>query len=243
MTYVFFFSALLALAEDAAGCDPDGDDDCSEEIYGIRPSSTVTIISTVSGVISCFFAPIIGAVTDFTPYRKALGISTAIFLTLLQAVLIGTVRGTWVAMSIIFAISSFVYEAQSIACFSFLPEIARLIDEHTMATFSSKFSIIQFISMLLFVLTISGISAGFGLNAVQTSHLSQSIGVVCLATGFSAWRKMPFVPAKNKVPPGKNIITAGFSQNWKTFKGINEHYGNGLRWFLLANTFGYAGMC
>jgi len=95
--------------------------------------------------------------------------------------------------------------------------------------------------MLLFVLTISGISAGFGLNAVQTSHLSQSIGVVCLATGFSAWRKMPFVPAKNKVPPGKNIITAGFSQNWKTFKGINEHYGDGLRWFLLANTFGYAG--
>lgn len=241
MTYVFFFAALLSLAEEAAGCDADGDDDCSEEIYGIRPSSTITIISTFSGLISCFFAPIIGAITDFTPYRKALGITTAIFLTLLQVVLIGTVEGTWIAMSVIFAISSFVYQAQSIACFSFLPDIARLVDERTMATFSSKFSIIQFVSMLLFVLAVTGISAGFGLDEVETAHVSQSMGVVCLGIGFSAWRKMPFVPAKNKIPPGKSIISAGFSQNWKTLKGINSHYGDGLRWFLLANTFGYAG--
>ena len=52
---------------------------------------------------------------------------------------------------------------------------------------------------------------------------------------------MPEVPANRKIPENQNILTAGFRQNWNTFKGIHAYYGDGLKWFLISYSFGSAG--
>ena len=116
--------------------------------------------------------------TDFTPYRKLLGIISASFLTLAQAVLFFTIQSTWLYMAILVAFTSFILQVQVLAIFSYLPEIARMVDDRTMATFSSRFTMLQFSSESLFVLIIIGISISFGLDDVETSHVAQIFSVV-----------------------------------------------------------------
>merc|ERR1719232_1719633 len=110
-----------------------------------------------------------------------------------------------------------------------------------MADLNSRFVIIQRITMLLFVAFITCISFMLGLDEVTTSHVCMSISAVLITIGFREWTKMPHVPPRNQLPEGQGLVSAGYNQNWITAKGINEHYGDGLKWYLFAFAFGFAG--
>jgi len=56
MTNVFLSTSLLNLAKNAAGCDVD-DDNCSNKVYGFRPSSFITIIAVLSGILAALLMP------------------------------------------------------------------------------------------------------------------------------------------------------------------------------------------
>jgi len=242
MSNIFLFTSILYLANKDAGCDNDDEESCDKKIYGIRPSSLLPIGATATGLLACFFTPVMGALIDFTPYRKLLGIISASFLTFAQAILFFTMQETWLYMAILVVFNSFILQVQVLAIFSYLPEIARMVDDRTMATFTSRFTMLQFASMGIFVLIITMISTAFGLDDVDTSHVSQLFSIIVLSIGFSAWRLMPEVPANRKIPSDKNIITAGFAQNLNTFKGIHKYYGDGLKWFLISYSFGSPGV-
>merc|ERR1712151_1442290 len=89
-----------------------------------------------------------GGIVDFTPHRRLVGIFSAISLVLLQAIFIGTTESTWLFMAFLKAITDFVYHAQELATFSYLPEMATIVDDQTMAHFSSIFSMLQFLSVV-----------------------------------------------------------------------------------------------
>merc|ERR1712151_908023 len=122
-----------------------------------------------------------GGIVDFTPHRRLVGIFSAISLVLLQAIFIGTTESTWLFMAFLKAITDFVYHAQELATFSYLPEMATIVDDQTMAHFSSIFSMLQFLSVLIFLVLIIIISLGFHLDDVAVNHVSQSI---CTVLGF-----------------------------------------------------------
>jgi len=145
-------------------------------------------------------------------------------------------------MAILQSIAGFLYQVQVLATYSYLPDIGRLVDEQKMTSFTSKFIMLQFSAQALFLVLIIGLSLALKLNDVLSAQVSQGINVVVLVIGFTiAWRMMPKVPKRHDIPPGRSLITAGFVQNFKTFIGINKHYGNGLRWFLIGCTFASAG--
>lgn len=196
----------------------------------------------ISGILTCFLTPVIGAMIDFTPYRKCLGVFSASFITVAQATLIGTAESTWFFMALLLACNNFMLQIQAIAICSYLPEIARLVDDKTMATFNCRFTLMVFAAESFFVLTVIGISYNFELNEVDTSHVAQTLSAIVLAIGLTAWKLMPTAPANRKVASDKNLITAGFAQNWNTFKGINTYYHDGLKWFLISYCFGAAGV-
>lgn len=104
MANVFLSSALLYLANEAAGCiDEEGNliEDCDGKVYGFVPASLITNVAVISGLLTALFMPVVGAIIDYTPHRRLVGIATAVLITVMQGIQIGTVQKTWFAMAIL----------------------------------------------------------------------------------------------------------------------------------------------
>lgn len=133
---IFLSSSLLYLANVEAGCiedseearqqdDPLSGEDCDGRVYGLTPNTIVTNAAVISGLLAALFTPLVGAIVDYTPYRRTLGIWTAILLTIMEAAQIYTVQETWFPMACLLAIIGFVFHLQFLPAYAYLPEIAR----------------------------------------------------------------------------------------------------------------------
>ncbi len=65
---------FLTLAKIEAGCELDNSSEneyteCEGKVHGFKPSSLISISATVSGILSCFLLPFLGAVVDYTRRR------------------------------------------------------------------------------------------------------------------------------------------------------------------------------
>jgi MFS-type transporter involved in bile tolerance (Atg22 family) len=85
--------ALLALASQQAGCTKVYD--CEKTVYGLKPSSLLTTVTSVIGVLAALGMPIFGAVVDRTPYRRRIGIITACIVIATTAVQISVGTVDW----------------------------------------------------------------------------------------------------------------------------------------------------
>jgi hypothetical protein len=135
MSNIFLSSSFIYLASEQAGCvDEEGNvmEDCDEKVYGFKPASFVTNIAVISGVLSALFMPLVGAMIDYTPYRKAAGVGSAVVLVMIQAAQIGTVSATWLAMAVLQALAGFLYQVQVLAVYAYLPDMAYILGEETM---------------------------------------------------------------------------------------------------------------
>jgi MFS transporter, UMF1 family len=246
MANIFLSASLLYLASQEAKClteDDEVDGDCTNRVYGFLPSSLVTNIAVISGLTAAFLMPLMGAILDYTPYRRTVGLVSAVAITLIQAIQIGTVSRTWLAMSILQALASFLTQVQLLASYAYLPGIARTVGEEKINLFTKWFSVIQFLTqdVFLIVVVVGGTVCGF--NTVETSQLSQVIQtlVLVLATWKSWGHYLTDQPAANILPEGRSLWTEGFRQNWRTCVKVNRTYKKSLRWFLVAVAFAEAG--
>uniref|UniRef100_A0A7S4EPN7 Major facilitator superfamily (MFS) profile domain-containing protein n=1 Tax=Pseudo-nitzschia australis TaxID=44445 RepID=A0A7S4EPN7_9STRA len=243
MSNIFISQSLLWLASNAAGCVVDGElQSCTTKIYGFVPSSLITNIAVISGLLSAFLMPILGALIDFTPYRRLIGIVVAIVLTVIQGAQVYTVESTWFAMSILQSIAVVFYQLEIVVIYAYLPDIAREVGQAKMNRFSTNFTSVQFIAEIAFLLIIAVIRIVFETSTVLTGQISQ--GVNTLTTifffGIGWFMYMTPRPAARELPEGRSLITEGFRQNWNTAKSIQKHYKRGLRWYFLAVTFAEA---
>lgn len=244
MSNIFLATALIRLASESAGCVfvKGETNECNEEVYGFRPSSLITMIAVVSGVMAACLLPIIGAIVDYTPYRRALGLFSAVFIAAVQAIQIWLTEKTWFPMAILQAINGFMYLVQVLAIYAYLPDIGREVGSKKMMGFAAIFTMTQFGSQSAYLVVNIALSIAFDLGDVKTAQVSQGICVVWLfATFYPGWKKMPSVPKLHDRPAGKGLVRLGFSRVWQTMVGINKHYGKGLRWYFLAVAFGEAG--
>ena len=246
MSNVFLSAALITLAEQSLGCDIDNRDDenyvCEGKVYGFRPSSLITIIATVSGLLAAFLLPIIGAIVDYTKHRKLMGGIFAFLLITIQAIQIGTVEATWFPMAILQAINGFFYQAVTLAAYAYLPEISRAVGEATMTIYSSRFYMWMFGMEALYLIIVVGVSIYFGFGDQYTAHVGQAFDV--FVSGFFYTLGFYFFTNKEPrrtLPEGTSFLSAGFKQVFVTTKGIVKHYPSTLTWFLLAIVFAEAG--
>lgn len=129
MSNIFLSTALITLAEMELGCDDVGEE-CGK-IYGFKPSSLISNIAVITGILSAFFMPIIGAITDYTNHRHTLGMVASILLVTIQAIQIGTVESTWFPMAILQAINGFIYQIITLVSYAYFPEIQATVAEKT----------------------------------------------------------------------------------------------------------------
>ena len=93
MSNIFLAGSLIFLAcKEGGGVDPTTNtcDDEGISVYGMKPSALISNIAVASGLLAAILMPIIGAIIDYTPRRKFVGISSAIVLGCIQATQIGT---------------------------------------------------------------------------------------------------------------------------------------------------------
>jgi len=245
MSNIFMSTSLLWLAKNEAGCfeDPTIEGECHKEVHGMKAESFVTNIATISAVLSALFMPICGAIVDYTPHRKLVGIITAIVLIVIQAIQIGTTKETWFPMGVLQAIAAFIYQLQVVVVFAYLPDIAREVGELTMTRFSSRFSAVQYFSSVIFLVIVTAISIGLGAKSsdVLTSQISQGLNTVTSIILFGiGWSRLTQRPAVRELPEGHSLLLQGFRQIWNTAKSVQRQYKHGLRWFLLAVVFAEA---
>ena len=142
-------SALLCLAREEAGCVcsvPDSetivingtnvevevDDECNGRAYGMTPAALLSNIAIVTGLLSAFLMPFAGAMIDYTPHRRLIGIYSAALVIFVQAVQIGITSKTWFMMFILQGLNGFFYQIQVLAGYAYLPDIGRKVDHETM---------------------------------------------------------------------------------------------------------------
>jgi MFS-type transporter involved in bile tolerance (Atg22 family) len=128
MSNIFLSTSLIYLANDDAGCLDDEDeviDNCDARVYGQSPAALVANIAVFSGLLSALLMPLVGAMVDYTPHRRNIGVWVAALIILIQAVQIATLPATWFAMAILQGIAGFLYQMQVLATYAYLPDIAR----------------------------------------------------------------------------------------------------------------------
>lgn len=117
----FFISTLIKLAKNEVGCSLDMEDECNAEVHGMKPSSLLTTYATSVGMVAAVFMPFVGAIVDTTPHRRLLG---RIFATSFVTVSFPTIflsESNWFAMSVVFAMVSFIEYFETMCLYSYLP--------------------------------------------------------------------------------------------------------------------------
>jgi len=135
MSNIYLSAAFVHLAQERAGCLDENDeviDDCDGEAYGFKPATFVSNIAVISSVLSALFMPVIGAIVDYTQHRKTVGVISSVLIILIQVIQIGTVQKTWLAMTILQAISGFLYQALTMSVYAYLPDMADQVGQNTM---------------------------------------------------------------------------------------------------------------
>mmetsp|Transcript_62987 Transcript_62987/g.186036 ORF Transcript_62987/g.186036 Transcript_62987/m.186036 type:complete len:537 (-) Transcript_62987:375-1985(-) len=245
---VFGGTALLHLAKEEAGCEtepPEGETevpDCDGRVYGIRPSSLLTTLSTVVALVSAALLPLVGSIIDHTPHRLLVGRVSAIVVVVLLFPFIFINENTWFAMGILVLFVAFAGWIHTCISFAYLPEVTD--DEDEMMRFTASFTIVQYISTVGYILAMVGILYVLGLtdDSIASNRIAQIVSFTFTSCVFCfAWTNLfRERPAFQKVPEGSTVLTAGFKNVYLTSKRIYKDY-SALKWFYVAVAFSDAG--
>eukprot|EP00980_Cylindrotheca_fusiformis_P006777 scaffold1416_cov90-Cylindrotheca_fusiformis.AAC.3 len=242
---VFLSTAFIYLASKEAGCiDEKGAiTACDQRVHGFLPSTFVTYIATIAGLLVAFSLPVIGAIIDHSHHRQTVGRLVAFFIWLIQTLQIFTTERTWFYMAILQAIVAALYEFHYALAVSYLPDVARYEVSHdTMADFNRWFFCLQYLGQATWLAICMGIGSSLNFNDSESAHLGQSISsfvlLICYTQG---WRKLPPIAERRKFPERRSFLLEGFRQNFRTLQSIRQNPNKTLKWFFATVSISKAG--
>ncbi|GFH58915.1 hypothetical protein CTEN210_15391 [Chaetoceros tenuissimus] len=234
---VFLTQAVLDLAKEAGKCNEQNlvqDSECVSRVYNLKPSSLITLYAAVIGFISAIFLPLVGAVIDHTPHRKIIGTATGF---LLMACVFGQIfitENNWDVMILIQIFAAIIGWIHTLVAFAYLPELTE--DSKLLMSWTANFHLLQYISMILFLVFMVGIL--YGLDAIDDNILAArtaSITSLILAFftfGYSWLKLMKARPPFHELPSESSLFTIGFIRIFKTSRFLSKKY-HSLLWFFV----------
>jgi hypothetical protein len=93
MSNVYLANSLIHLACKQGGGFEGENERCTNynvTVYGMKPGALISNIAVIASVLSALLMPFFGAIIDFTPHRRMVGVGTAIGLGAISAIQIGT---------------------------------------------------------------------------------------------------------------------------------------------------------
>jgi len=233
MSNIFVAKALLDYATAEAGCDPLAAVPCSRRVHGFLPSSLLTNMVLVSGLLCAAIMPLVGSIVDHTPYRRALGRASWAGIMAVHATLLFANPSNWLSMAGVQVFGRVVDLTHLIITYAYLPEITD--DPTELSRLSSSFNVKQYVTSALFLGSVGAAAAALKLGSGGTVVLSQSVVlVVTFLLMGAAWATdlFPPRPALSAVPPGSRLVCAGFRRLWRTILKIFTTY-RPLRWMIV----------
>jgi MFS-type transporter involved in bile tolerance (Atg22 family) len=229
-------TAILRLAIQEAG----GPDNPIK--WGLKPSSLLTLMSSVIGVVAALLMPIAGAIVDHTPHRRIFGIVSGIFAVgfIGVQISISAEKNNWFFILVIDTLQTFALLVHYCAALAYLPDLTT--DQEVLSHYTSRFNFKQyvvhfgFVAMVVIMTKSRGNYEKVTLDAtVQTARdatiWASALG--CLLIGYSWTFLFRQRPALSKVPEGSNLITCGFVQLGRTASKITSKY-HALRVFMFS---------
>lgn len=244
MAGIFLGPALLELAtaEAVEQCDIDIDEEtCAENarIHGFKPSSLLTNIAIVSGLVSNLLLPLVGAVVDHTVYRRQVGSYSAILMVAIKGVEIFISARTWFAVACLQTVSAVCFQVHILAVYAYSSELSKHPTQQS--HFQSYFFLVLYASTVLFMLEVLIPGALLATDDVGTARIGVvASAITCVPFFAIAWRYLfRNRPALSRVPPNQTLLSAGFTRLRQTSKTIQSELP-AVRWFLRAIIFSEA---
>jgi MFS-type transporter involved in bile tolerance (Atg22 family) len=240
-TAVFVSSELLRLAKEATGCigaeDEMFDEYCADSrVYGMRPSSLLTNIVMVTGLLSAFIMPLCGSIIDHTDLRRAAGSLSAAVLAILVLIQMLVMHRFWFLAAILQVFIAASYTVHLTVVYAYFPELSQ--DHTVLAEYAARFAAFQYGTSVIFLIFMVAVLATVDRETVNSATISQAIVfVVCLGCFGYSWNRL-FRPrqATQKVPEGSTLVTAGFRKILRTAKTILQNH-DAIKWLLLSVAF------
>jgi UMF1 family MFS transporter len=233
---IFLGTALLHLADIAAGCDVTKDEngdvpDCNGKVLGMKPSSLLAVMGVITGLLAALTMPIIGAVVDHTNLRWTVGVVSAGFLVGINAIQIFLAEPNWLFMAILQVTAAYIYLVHCVVQYAYLPELTK--DDAELTSITASSNMWQFFTQVIYLMVVIGASMALGFTAegyvngdVHTAVLSQSL--VSLYAGFMfiySWKYcMKKRPALHKLPQGESLVSIGPKQIAKTVADMSKNH-------------------
>jgi MFS transporter, UMF1 family len=235
MSTVFLGPALLELSTQAANCP--SMQDCDERVFGMKPSSLLTNIAMLSGLCSAISMPLIGAIIDHTSFRKEVGALTAYTLCIIKGLETMISIHTWIYVAMFQVITGVLYSTHITVTYAYVSELSKDPVEQT--RYNSFYFVIMYISILLFIAEVMGISTFLGADTVGIAKVSQVL--TCLSTtlffGFCWTTLFTSRPASTPLEEKQSLLLAGFVKLHNTsthiLKEIPEMYM--LMWSIMCS--------
>lgn len=215
----------------------------SPTLYGMKPSSVLTVASLVVNVSAGVTMPFVGALVDHTDHRKIMGTVSAIIMTVAVAVQIAISSQTWFAVWIFEIIGGYFLIMHQVCTMAYLPDLTHNSVE--MGHYTARFMMNQYFVQGLYTLIVILVSSFWSYkdadvltNTIATARLSaaMSTGIGVVFFGYSwtfLFRKRPKL---RSVPDGSNLFLTGFQQIAVTTKFVFKEYRT-LRWLMVALLF------
>ncbi|CAB9503872.1 Major facilitator superfamily [Seminavis robusta] len=246
-TGAFILPAMAKLAKEEAGCEteaPSSSDPippCEGKVYGIKPSSLLTVMSTVVGLASAFVIPPVGAIVDYTSHRRLIGRWLSALYAVLILCMVFLNEDSWFALVIILLLAISIGWAISMLFNAYLPELTD--DENRLNEFSKAFTVLIFSAMVVYLAIVMGIGLAFGVadDDVALARIA-AIVAFCLSSVllYASWGLLfEERMASHELPPGQTLWGAGFRQVYRTSIKIWNDY-RALKWFYISICFGDA---
>jgi hypothetical protein len=143
-------------------------------LYGFRPSSLLTNIATVSGILAALIIPIVGSIMDHTPYRHSIGYSSGLVLCIIKLMefialsLQDTTTTTtttlttwrtniWLYIALGQIVSAGSYYIHLTTTYAYLSEVSQLPKQQS--RYNTTLFIILYVSTLLFMIQVISTSS------------------------------------------------------------------------------------
>ncbi|CAB9508815.1 Major facilitator superfamily [Seminavis robusta] len=248
MSSIFLGPALLELAAQAVeeNCDStyakqEEVECCMEDgrIYGFRPSSLLSNIAVVSGVLVSLAMPLCGALVDHTPHRWLAGAASAAGLVVVMATETMVSSKTWFAVACLQVIKSLFYNGHLTVTLSYTSDLTT--DAAQQTAYNTYFVVVLYIATLLFLVWVTVMSYVLNQDDVGTARISQVTTTCTSGTVFYFGWKWFFRQreALSVVPEGMTLLSVGFRKVGRTFARIVRELP-ALKWMIFAVMFGEA---
>jgi MFS family permease len=154
------------------GAELKGPNDCDGKVYGLKPSSMVSVLGSIGGLVAAFTMPLAGSIVDATDKRHLFGgVCSAVFVVSNFAMVFIT-RDSWFYMMLLQAIvATFAFYGQVLVVYAYLPEL--FDNEADCVSVTTNGRLYEQGGMLTLIVITTVVSLGLGLDVVATAVTGQ----------------------------------------------------------------------